>query len=97
MTTYVDAQPYAWPYNGDLRTSNTALIIIDTPRIIRRSPASRAVRVLVAFRPARLSTSQPDSICFRRRDAFQLPSVGFLGSWVRLPFLGWTAAHPHRS
>lgn len=29
MTTYVDAQPYAWPYNGDLRTSNTALIIID--------------------------------------------------------------------
>lgn len=29
MTTYVDAQPYAWPYNGDLRPSNTALIIID--------------------------------------------------------------------
>ncbi|MBI2732631.1 MAG: cysteine hydrolase [Aquabacterium sp.] len=29
MTTYVNAQPYAWPYNGDLRTSNTALIIID--------------------------------------------------------------------
>ena len=29
MTTYVDAQPYAWPYNGDLKPSNTALIIID--------------------------------------------------------------------
>jgi nicotinamidase-related amidase len=29
MTTYVDAQPYAWPYNGDLRPSNTALVIID--------------------------------------------------------------------
>jgi nicotinamidase-related amidase len=29
MTTFVDAQPYAWPYNGDLRPSNTALIIID--------------------------------------------------------------------
>lgn len=29
MSTYVDAQPYAWPYNGDLRPSNTALIIID--------------------------------------------------------------------
>lgn len=28
-STYVDAQPYAWPYNGDLRASNTALIIID--------------------------------------------------------------------
>ena len=26
---YVDAQPYAWPYNGDLRPDNTALIIID--------------------------------------------------------------------
>ena len=29
MSTYVDAQPYAWPYNGELRPSNTALIIID--------------------------------------------------------------------
>lgn len=29
MTTYVEAQPYAWPYNGDLRPGNTALIIID--------------------------------------------------------------------
>ena len=26
---FVDAQPYAWPYNGDLRPKNTALIIID--------------------------------------------------------------------
>ena len=26
---YVDADPYAWPYNGDLRPGNTALIIID--------------------------------------------------------------------
>ena len=29
MSTYVDAQPYAWPYNGDLRAANTALVIID--------------------------------------------------------------------
>jgi nicotinamidase-related amidase len=29
MTTYVAAQPYAWPYNGDLRPENTALIVID--------------------------------------------------------------------
>lgn len=28
-STYVDAQPYQWPYNGDLRPANTALIIID--------------------------------------------------------------------
>ncbi|MFN3887046.1 MAG: cysteine hydrolase, partial [Aquabacterium sp.] len=26
---YVEAQPYAWPYNGDLRPANTALVIID--------------------------------------------------------------------
>jgi biuret amidohydrolase len=26
---YVDADPYAWPYNGELRPDNTALIIID--------------------------------------------------------------------
>lgn len=29
MTTYVDAQPYAWPYNGELRPENTALMVID--------------------------------------------------------------------
>jgi nicotinamidase-related amidase len=29
MSTYVNAQPYPWPYNGDLRPSNTALVIID--------------------------------------------------------------------
>ena len=26
---YVQSDPYAWPYNGDLRPDNTALIIID--------------------------------------------------------------------
>jgi nicotinamidase-related amidase len=29
MERYVNAQPYAWPYNGDLRPENTALIVID--------------------------------------------------------------------
>ena len=26
---YVAADPYMWPYNGDLRPQNTALIIVD--------------------------------------------------------------------
>lgn len=26
---YIDSDPYQWPYNGDLRPENTALIIID--------------------------------------------------------------------
>ena len=26
---YVKADPYPWPFNGDLRAQNTALIIID--------------------------------------------------------------------
>ena len=26
---YVKSEPYAWPYNGDLRAQNTALIVID--------------------------------------------------------------------
>ena len=26
---YIKSEPYAWPYNGDLRPQNTALIIID--------------------------------------------------------------------
>ena len=25
----VAAEPYAWPYNGDLQASNTALVVID--------------------------------------------------------------------
>ncbi len=29
MTTFVPAQPYSWPFDGDLRPQNTALIIID--------------------------------------------------------------------
>ncbi|WP_410210297.1 cysteine hydrolase family protein [Aquirhabdus sp.] len=29
MTRYIESSPYAWPYNGDLRPNNTALIIID--------------------------------------------------------------------
>jgi biuret amidohydrolase len=27
--TFIDADPYPWPYNGDLRPDNTALIVID--------------------------------------------------------------------
>jgi nicotinamidase-related amidase len=27
--TFVDSDPYPWPYNGDLRPANTALIVID--------------------------------------------------------------------
>jgi len=26
---YIQANPYAWPYNGDLKPSNTALVVID--------------------------------------------------------------------
>lgn len=29
MTKFVESDPYPWPYNGDLRPENTALIIID--------------------------------------------------------------------
>ena len=27
--TYIAADPYPWPYNGDLRPDNTALLVID--------------------------------------------------------------------
>ena len=26
---YIKSEPYKWPYNGDLRPENTALVIID--------------------------------------------------------------------
>jgi nicotinamidase-related amidase len=29
MSTYVEADPYPWPYNGDLRPDNTAFLVID--------------------------------------------------------------------
>ena len=29
MERFVNANPYAWPYNGDLRPGNTALVVID--------------------------------------------------------------------
>jgi nicotinamidase-related amidase len=29
MPTMIDSEPYRWPYNGDLRPDNTALVIID--------------------------------------------------------------------
>lgn len=29
MTRYINADPYPWPYNGDLRADNSALIVID--------------------------------------------------------------------
>jgi nicotinamidase-related amidase len=28
-STFIDADPYAWPYDGDLRPANTALVVID--------------------------------------------------------------------
>jgi nicotinamidase-related amidase len=29
MSRYVDANPYPWPYNGDLRPENTVVLVID--------------------------------------------------------------------
>ena len=29
MERHITAQPYPWPYNGDLRPANTALLVID--------------------------------------------------------------------
>ena len=30
--SFIDADPYPWPYDGDLRPANTALVIIDMQR-----------------------------------------------------------------
>ena len=29
MNRFIEAKPYPWPYDGDLRPDNTALVIID--------------------------------------------------------------------
>ena len=29
MSTFINAEPYPWPWNGELRPDNTALVVID--------------------------------------------------------------------
>ena len=70
---YVAADPYPWPYNGDLRPQNTALIVIDMQTdfcgvggyvdkmgydlSLTRAPIEPIKRTLAAMRAARASTS----------------------------------------
>ena len=67
MTTYVEANPYPWPYNGELRPDNTALIVIDMQTdfcgvggyvdkmgydlSLTRAPIEPIKRLLAAMRP----------------------------------------------
>jgi len=64
--TYIKSEPYPWPYNGDLRPGNTALIVIDMQTdfcgpggyvdkmgydlSLTRAPIEPIKRVLAAFR-----------------------------------------------
>src|SRR6202789_3482378 len=67
LERYVASDPYPWPYNGDLRPQNTALIIIDMQTdfcgvggyvdkmgydlSLTRAPIAPISRVLAALRP----------------------------------------------
>src|ERR1700710_618699 len=71
MKKYVEADPYPWPYNGDLRPENTVILVIDmqvdfcgpggyVDRMgydlsLTRAPIPRIATVLAAFRPGGLN------------------------------------------
>ena len=70
MSVFAQAHPYAWPFDGDLRAANTALVIIDMQidfcgvggyvdtmgydLSLTRAPIEHIARVLVAARAAGL-------------------------------------------
>ena len=68
MKRHIDAQPYPWPYDGELHPANTALVVIDMQTdfcgrggyvdvmgydlSLTRAPIAPIRRLLDAFRPA---------------------------------------------
>ena len=63
---YIAAQPYPWPYNGDLQPANTALLVIDMQTDFCGVGAMSIAWAMICHSPASIEPLQRVLACMRQ-------------------------------